>query len=85
MNFKYPMSVCKGIAEEIKKISKIIDFEIDDENANTIADNIERFLLDILEESAEISRNDKRKIVTVEDIKKAVNIRKIEILDPLFE
>jgi histone H3/H4 len=78
------MAQCRGIVDEIEKISKLIDFKVSKVNSNLIAENVESFLIKILEESAEISKEDKRKTVTVEDIKKVVFDKKLEVLKDLF-
>ena len=79
------MSQCKGIVEEIKKVSKIIDISLNNDAINGIADNTENFILQLLEEFAEACNNNKRKIITVDDLKEAINARKIDFLKPLFD
>lgn len=79
------MSLCKGVEDEVEKISKIVDFKVSKEIIGSIAENTESFILQILEESSNICKNDKRKIVTLDDLKQAVFTRKIEFLQPLFD
>lgn len=79
------MSQCKGVVEEVEKISKIIDFKVSKAMAECIAVNTESFITNLLEDSLNVCINDKRKIVTVEDVKDAIYERKIEFLKPLFD
>lgn len=79
------MSQCKGVVEEVEKISKIIDFKVSKAMAECIAVNTESFITNLLEDSLNVCINDKRKIVTVEDVKDAIYERKTEFLKPLFD
>lgn len=79
------MALCKGIVEEVENVSKIIDFKVKKEMAGRIAEKTEDFLTQLLEKAAEVCRDDKRKIVTADDLKSVIYEKKLDVLMPLFD
>lgn len=78
------MSICKGIVSDIKKISKALDYSLDDESIDFIATKNEEFILDILNESSQACIRDKRKIVSLEDLNEVINTRDLYICKDLL-
>lgn len=79
------MSICKRVLEDVHKQAEIQKLKISDKNAESIATKTEAFICELLDCSSEICLSDKRKIVTLEDLKDAVHKRRLEFLYPLFE
>lgn len=79
------MSICKGIAKDVQKQAEMMNVRVSDEAVEAITQETERFVAGIIRESTEICSQNKRKIVTSEDIKQAVYRRGIEIFYPLFD
>lgn len=79
------MSICKRVLEDVFRQAEIQSLKISDENAESIASKTEKFILDIIDGSSEICSMDKRKIITLEDLKNEIFKRKLEFLYPIFE
>ena len=78
------MVICKGILSDVKKICKDLDYALNDDIFEIIASKNEEFIIGVLDEASEISASDKRKTVTIEDIKEVIKGRGLEIFDEVF-
>lgn len=77
--------VCKGILGDLTKQMDLMKLTFSQEQKEMIAQKTEDFIVQIIEESSEICFNDKRKIITEDDVKKAIENRGIEFLNFIFE
>lgn len=78
------MHASRGITKDLQQQAEAMGIKLPDEIVDMIAQKVESFVAGILEESLELCHQDKRKIVTQEDVKNVVIKRNIDILYPLF-
>lgn len=79
------MSICKGVLKDVQKQASILNIKISENISEAIAQRTEQFILKLLENSGNICNEDKRKIITKEDIQKVVESKELNILLPLFD
>ena len=56
------MSLCKGVYNDVKKLSELLDLELKDDVIELIAAKNEEFIKEILDEANHICLEDKRKM-----------------------
>lgn len=78
------MPVCKDIASCTEEICKMLGVELDPALRGMLADGVEELLTGILADAEDVSRSNKRKVITAEDIMQSVCRRRLPFADILL-
>lgn len=79
------MVVCKGIVSDAKKIAEALDFAIGNDMIEVISAQNETFIQEILGEASDMCIQDKRKVVSREDVWAAVKSRNLPFCSLFLE
>lgn len=78
------MAVCKGILDDARKIAEDLDINIGDSLIESIATHNEIFLQEILCEASSVCSSSRRKVISRDDVQKAVEARNLSFFSILF-
>lgn len=78
------MSVCKGVKKDIEKVAGMMNVKVSRMITEAISQRTETLITELHNE-CRANAGDNRKIITADDLKRAVQKRGLEILYPLFE
>lgn len=79
------MAICKGILSDARKIAEALDFSLGDNVLEAIATENEAFVLEVLGEASQVCIQNKRRVISREDVQEVIKSRNLPFYSTLFK